>query len=277
MPDRSPTIVAGRRIVGILGRAAVRVWLLVALLVLWELWARNSESLFVPEVSAILTRCRELWFGGPATHLFLSDEFFEHVGPSLSRMLRGWAIAVAVALPLGIVLGVSRRAEWALSPVVRFGMATPSVMLLPLAIVVFGLGDSMNIFVVAIGCVWTILVSTIAGVRSVDRVALLSARSMRLSRLNAFRYVLVPGASPQIVAGLRVSLGIALIVMVSSELFAAAEGVGRFILSSQQAFRFLDVWAGIFLVGALGLIVNVAFGAGERRLLRWHYAARARQ
>jgi ABC-type nitrate/sulfonate/bicarbonate transport system permease component len=258
-------------------RTVVRVWLLVTLLLLWELRATNSPSLFVPEVSAILTRCRELWFGGPATHLFLSDEFFEHVGPSISRMLRGWTIAVAVALPLGIALGVSRRAEWLLNPVVRFGMATPSVMLLPLAITLFGLGDAMNIFVIALGCVWTVLISTVAGVRAVDRVALLSARSMRLSRFDSFRYVLVPGASPQIVAGLRVSLGIALIVMVSSELFAATEGVGRFILSSQQAFRFLDVWAGIFLVGVLGLLVNVVFGAAERRLLRWHFDSRNRK
>lgn len=265
-----------RHLAAVVRGTAVRVWLLIALLLVWELRATHSSSLFVPEVSAILTRCRELWLGGPATHLFLSDEFFEHVGPSVSRMLRGWAIAVAVALPLGIGLGVSRRAEWLLNPVVRFGMATPSVMLLPLAITLFGLGDAMNIFVITLGCTWTILTSTVAGVRAVDRVALLSARSMRLGRFDSFRYVLVPGASPQIVAGLRVSLGIALIVMVSSELFAATEGVGRFILSSQQAFRFLDVWAGIFLVGVLGLIVNVVFGAAERRILRWHYEARAR-
>lgn len=257
------------------GRGAVRGWLIVALLGLWELRARQRPSLFVPEVSAIADRFQELWLSGPATRLFVSDQLIDNVAPSLARMGRGWLLAIGIGIPLGLVLGASARLAWMVNPVIRFGMATPSVMLLPLAIAVFGITDSMNIFVITLGSIWPVLINTIDGVHGVDRVAILSGRSMRLGRLASLRYVLLPGASPQIVAGLRISLGVALILMVSSELFAVTEGLGRFILASQQSFRFLDVWAGVFLIGLLGLTINLVFAAFERRVLHWHIASRA--
>src|SRR5690606_20382803 len=106
------------------------------------------------------------WLGGPGSRLFLSDAFMDNVVPSLSRMFRGWFIAVAIATPVGIALGVTKWANAMATPIVRFGLATPSVMVLPLAIAIFGLGDSMNVFVIVLGCTWPMMTNTIDGVKS---------------------------------------------------------------------------------------------------------------
>lgn len=254
-------------------RLITSVWLLVAFFVVWEVWTTNSPSLFVPPMTDIVQRFVEVWLSSEPTQLFLSDQFWADGRASLFRALAGWALAAGFGIGFGLVLGMWRPAAWFCDPIVRFGIATPSTILLPVAILLFGITSWMNIFLIAFGAVWVILVNTTDGVRSLHRTTVLTARSLRLSRTRYFFQILLPGASPQIFTGLRVSIGIALILMVVSELFAASEGVGFYIVHSQRTFRYLDMWSAIFLLGVIGVVANLLFAAAERRILRWHREA----
>jgi ABC-type nitrate/sulfonate/bicarbonate transport system permease component len=259
------------------GRVLSATWLLALLLLLWEWWASRSESLYFPPVTEILSTVRDEFFSGTGSDLFLSPTFGDHVWASLSRAAQGWLLAVLIGVSLGLVVGVWRLASELLSPVFRFGMSIPATVLLPLAVVLFGVTDSMNVFLIAFGSVWVILVNTIDGVRAIDGTALVTARSLRLSRRQTFFRVLLPGASPGISAGVRVSIGITLILMVVSELYAATSGLGYYIVYAQRTFRYDHVWAGVFLLAAIGIALSSAYAAAERRALRWHRQSTQRE
>lgn len=263
-----------RRTVGDrLVRLVSATWLLVAFFVVWELWTVRSPSLFVPRMSAIMGRFVEVWLSSDPTQLFLSDEFWTHATASLTRVGVGWGLAAILGIGAGVLFGVWRPAGWFFDPIVRFGIATPSTILLPVAILIFGITSAMNVFLIVFGAIWVVLVNTTDGVRSLHRTTVLTARSLRLGRVKYFFKILLPGSSPQIFTGLRVSIGIALILMVVSELFAASEGIGFYIVYSQRTFRYLDMWSAILLVAIIGVLLNVMFAAAEKRVLRWHHEA----
>ena len=133
----------------------------------------------------------------------------------------------------------------------------------------------MKVLIIAFACVWPILLNAIDGVAGVDAALLETARSYGVRPLDRLRYVIVPAALPQIFAGLRTSLSIAVIVMVVSEMVASTNGIGFFILESQSSFAIAEMWSGILLLGILGYVLNLTFTHIERRLLRWHRGARA--
>ena len=244
-------------------------WLAVLLLLLWELKYRDGESVFMPPMSTILRGFLASWFVADPSQLFVTDNFRTNALPSLLRLAQGWSLAAVIGVSAGLVLGMSRTAATFFSPLIRFGMSTPSTALLPVVIVVFGITSGMNVALITIGSTWSVLINTIDGVRGLDPTMINAARSLRLGRFAFFWRVLLPSASPQIFAGLRVSLGIALILMVVSELYAATSGLGHVIVLSKTIFRFVDMWSAIVFVGVLGLILNGAFGLVEARVLRW--------
>ena len=248
-------------------------WLIVAFGVGWEIWARWADSLFIPTMGTILSTFTDIWLSNDATQLFLSDQFWTDASASLTRAGLGWFFAAAAGIVGGVILGVWRQAAWFFDPIVRFGVSTPSTIFLPVAILIFGITSAMNIFLIAFGAVWVILINTLDGVRSLDRTTVLTARSLRLGRVRYLFKIVVPGASPQIFTGLRVSIGIALILMIVAELFAASEGLGFFISFSQRRFNYPNMWAGILLVGLIGIAANTLFAIVEARVLRWHRGA----
>jgi len=245
------------------------IWLAVVLLVAWELKFRPGESVFMPPMSAILGAFVQQWFVLDPGQLFVTDHFQTNAVPSLLRLAQGWTIAAAIGIGAGLVLGIWRPALAFLNPLIRFGMSTPSTALLPIVIVVFGITSSMNVALIAMGSTWSVLINTIDGVRSLDPTMINAARSLRLGRSAFFWRVLLPSASPQIFAGLRISLGIALILMVVSELYAATSGIGHVMVFAKTTFRFVDMWSAIVFVGVLGLLLNGLFGLVEARVLRW--------
>lgn len=270
-----------RRSLRSVGRFALRVgrssWLVAAVLVFWEVRTRSKPSLFVPPISKIFDAFVDNWLSTDASRLFLSDLFWDNAIPSLTRAAQGYIGAAVIGITLGILLGVWRPAAAFLGPLIRFGMSVPSTVLLPIAVVLFGITDRMNIFLITFGSVWVILVNTLDGVRAIDPTVTLTAKSLHLSRRRAFWSVLLPGASPQIFAGLRIGLGITLILMVVSELFAATEGIGFYIVFNQRTFNFVDMWSAIFLLAVLGIVLNAAFALLEARLLRWHRGVRGQE
>lgn len=246
-----------------------QLWLLALVLICWELYGRASGSLFVPPISRVAENFVATWLSGDPSRLFLSDLFWQEGMASLSRFARGWGLAVLAGIAVGVLLGRSPVASAMYAPIVRFFAAIPNTVLLPIAVQIFGVASGMNVFLIFLGSVWVVIVNTADGVAGVDPMWLRSARSLRMSRLSLYRKVILPAAAPQIVAGLRVSLGIGLILMVISELYATTEGVGYQIVVAQSSFRYLDMWSAFVLIGLIGIVLNLLFGLAEKRVLRW--------
>jgi ABC-type nitrate/sulfonate/bicarbonate transport system permease component len=238
----------------------------LAALVLWGLLSANSDTYYFPPLTDILETFADTWL-------------FERVGsdvvPSLVRMGLGFAIAVVVAISVGLLLGLSRRARIAATPIVEFLRAIPPPALLPFAILVIGVGASMKVFIIAFVCVWPILLNTVDGVRGIDPTLDDTTRVYGIPSRDRIWRVMLPAATPQIFAGMRTSLSLALILMVISEMVASTNGIGYFVLQSQRTFAIPEMWSGILLLGILGYVLNGGFMLIERHLLRWHRGARA--
>lgn len=249
-------------------------WLVVVLLVMWEVVARIKDVRHFPPLSEIAPQFREDWLTADVTSLFLTDYFWENAGPSLQRFLAGWLLSIALGVGFGVALGRSRTLSAMFNPLIRFSIATPKTILLPLAVTFFGVRDSMNVFLILIGTVWVVLINTMDAVSTIDAMWLRSARSIGLTRLRLLTRVVVPAASPQILAGIRVSLGVGLILMVISELYATTSGIGYQITLAQRTFKYLPMWSAIMLVAVIGVALNSLYGLLEKRLLRWTRRAR---
>lgn len=246
----------------------------VVLAAVWELLARAVGSAYVPPLSTIVRRMAHDWLGGAASHLFFSDLFVQNFLPTVGRLALGWVVAVLAGIALGVLLGRVGALRALADPLVRLAMALPPPALLPLAIVLFGLGAGMKVFLIAFGCVWPVLVNSIDGVRSIDATFLATARTLHLSPARRLVQVVLPAASPQIFAGLRTSLGTAIILVVVAELYASSSGIGYVIVREQRSFDILGTWSGVLLLGALGIVATWLFGLIERRVMRWHVGAR---
>jgi ABC-type nitrate/sulfonate/bicarbonate transport system permease component len=233
----------------------------VALLGLWAAWSAGSETFYYPPLTDILETFNETWL-------------FERVGsdvvPSLLRLGAGYAIAVVAAVLVGIPLGLSRTARSAASPIVEFLRAIPPPALLPLAIVVIGVGNSMKVLIIGFVCLWPVLLNTIDGIRGMDPTLTDTTRIYGVRGLDRLRLVVLPAAAPQIFAGMRTSLSLAVIMMVISEMVASTNGIGFFVLQSQRSFAIPEMWSGILLLGILGYALNLLFAGVERHVLAWH-------
>ncbi|MEC3978550.1 ABC transporter permease [Amycolatopsis sp. H20-H5] len=248
----------------------LRTWLLfIAILVLWEIVTRAAANTFFPPPSKIATTAAGLWFTGPAGHLFLTDTVFDNVFPSLGRTLGGWLIASVIGIAVGVLVGRSRTAMDYVGALFAFFRALPPPALIPIFIVLFGIGPGMQTGSIIFGAVWPVLLNTVDGVRSVDSVKVETARSFRTPKGYWLAMVVLPAAAPKIFAGLRLSLSISLLLMVVSELVGPPNGIGISLLQAQQAFDFPLMWSWLVLLGLLGYGFNAVFVAVERRALAW--------
>jgi len=240
----------------------------------WQIGARALDSPFLPPLSAIAERFVADWFTNSPGSAFFSEKFVDNALPTVGRLAAGWAVAAVVGVVLGFLIALLPRVGAATDPLVRLGMAVPPPALLPLAIVLFGLGSSMKVFLIAFGAMWPVLVNTIAGVRDIDPQIVASVRALRIDPVRAFFLVRLPAASPLIFAGLRTSLGTALILVVVAELYASSSGIGFVIVNAQRNFDVLGTWSGVLLLGLLGIVVNGLFLLVEHRVMRWHTESR---
>ena len=241
--------------------ATLEVLVPIALLVLWGVWSANTDTFYYPPLTEILETFNETW---------VFERFGSDVVPSLLRLAAGYAIAVLAAVAIGIPLGLNATARAAASPIVEFLRAIPPPALLPLAIVVVGVGNTMKVLIIAFVCLWPILLNTIDGIRGIDPTLKDTARVYGMSR-----FATLPAATPQIFAGMRTSLSLAVIMMVISEMVASTNGIGFFVLQSQRSFAIPEMWSGIVLLGIVGYALNLLFTAVERRVLAWHRGAHA--
>ena len=246
-------------------RRLLGVAVFVAALVLWELWARREASFLLPPISTVAERAVEVW----PTDAFLSD-----VAASLRRLAVGYVLGALLAVAAGVVLGASVRARRTFEPLLEFLRAIPPIAVVPVAIVVLGVGDATAIAVIAFGVFFPVLVNTVDGVRAVAPEARDTAAMLQVGRFGRLYRVDIPAALPSIVAGLRIALSIGLVLVVISEFTAGSgDGLGRYIWTQQTLFNVPEVYGGILFLGLLGYLLNQVFLVVERRLLHWHYGA----
>ena len=217
------------------------------LLVLWEVASRAAlvNQVYVPPVSRI--------------------------GGELWRLLLGYGLAVAVGLSIGLVMGYFRAGYLLLEPLIELLRPLPPPAIIPIAILFLGIENPMKVFVIAFACFFPIVVNTIQGIAGVDRVLLDTARTFGLTTREIIWKIVLPSASPNIVAGMRIALAIALILTVISELVASNDGIGFMILDMERAFRIPEMYAGIFTLMVVGYLLNRLFVVFESRTLAWYF------
>jgi len=251
--------IAWRRAGGWLTRLAGIAVVLVVLEVCSRTGVLPRESF--PPVS-------EIW--ASLLRLLSDTPMWVEVGRTMSGWAVGLLLAAVLAVPLGMLLGASRLAFQLSRMIIEFLRPVPSVALIPLAVLVFGTGQDMKVFLIVFACFWPILFQAIYGVQDVDPVATDTARSYGLPLLARFTRVTLPSAAPYIATGLRISSAIALILALTAELVVGAPGLGRAIVVSQVSNQITQMYALILATGLLGWLLNSVFQAAERRLLRWH-------
>lgn len=253
----------------VLTRVAQTVVLPAVLLGIWWWTSASSGSFYFPPLSRIVSTFPETWLTGGSQSRLVSD-----VLPSLARLIVGYSLAAALGIAVGLLIGASPTLRGLAEPVLEIFRAIPPPATVPLLVALAGIDNLMKVLVIVFGCVWPILLNTVAGVRAVDPVLTDTAHSYRITGLSRVRYVVLRSASPQIMTGMRQALSIGIILMVISEMFAASNGLGFTVVQFQRTFAVPEMWTGIIVLGLLGVSLSLAFQAAERRLLRWYFGLR---
>jgi ABC-type nitrate/sulfonate/bicarbonate transport system permease component len=232
---------------------------LVLLAVIWFA-TKNSTSPYVPALSTILTTFKDTW---------LFSRFGSDIVPSLLRLFAGFGFSIILGVAIGVALGASWVLRALFDPIVTFLRSIPPPIIIPIVMVVLGLGNSTKITVIAFVCTWPIAVNTEDGVLSLDPTALATARSYQISGITRLRSIVLPAVAPRAFAGMRMSLTLAILMLVVAEMLGSTSGIGYFVMSSQQQYEIPEMWAGIILLGIIGFVLNGLFQLLENRILAW--------
>lgn len=264
---------AGRRVRSVLSSRLTllfaRLVLLAAVVAAWQLGTQAADSPFFLPPSQIVPSMYHQWFSGPASHLWLTPDATANLLPSIGRMLAGWAIAAVAGIALGVAIGRLPLLADLTEPVVHFARAVPPPAIVPVFLFVFNIGTTMEVAAIIFGVIWPVLLNSIDGARHVHPGHLETARAFRLPPATRLSRIILPSAAPKILAGLRLSLALALVMMIVSEFVGSTNGIGNEMLKDQSLFNVPGMWGVIVLLGLLGMVLNAAFGLLERRVLAW--------
>lgn len=248
---RTRTLAVGRGAAGIATLALV-----------WEVAPRVGlvDAYSIPPLHVVL---QEWW------SMLLDGELWKHVSASLTRSAIGFALAIAIAIPLGAAIAWYRPVREFFTPVLELFRNTAALAILPVFMLILGLGETSKIAIVLYACFFPILLSTIAGVASVDPQLLRSARVLGLSPVQTFRKVAFPAAVPTIFTGIRISGAAAILVLIAAEMIGATAGLGFLINYAQFNFLIPKMYAAILTTTFIGVAVNYGLVALERRFSQW--------
>jgi NitT/TauT family transport system permease protein len=263
--DRAAPILS-RGAARVLRRAFHRSAAILAFLAIWEVAPRLGlvEQAFLPPLSTVLASG---WV------LVKNGQLESHIQASLSRSLLGFSLAISYAVPLGLAIGWYRRFADVVNPLFEVLRNTAALALLPVFILVLGIGESSKIALVLYSCSWPILLNTITGVRNVDPLLIKSARTMGLSSFQLFRKVILPASLPTIFVGIRLAGAYSLLVLVAAEMIGAKAGLGYLIIYAQYNFQIPYMYVGILSITLLGLLFNQALQQVEKRFTGWKTAS----
>jgi ABC-type nitrate/sulfonate/bicarbonate transport system permease component len=247
-----------------LRRILESVVLIAFLVVVWQIVTSSFSMVYFPTPVRILHQVITGWLSATGLN--------QNVLPSLVRVTIGWLLAAAVGIPLGLVLGLLPQVGDYFRPLVHYARSVPGPVVLPMFMIFLGVGDVMKVVFIAFSVLWPIVLNTLKGVESIDLTQIDTARVYQIPWLPRLTRVIVPAALPDVMAGLRISLSMAFILMVISEMVAASGGIGFQILQSQAEFDVVNMWAGMVILAVGGVVFNALLSLAEARLLRWHRA-----
>jgi len=232
-------------------------------LLLWQLapYIGLINPIIIPVPTTILQKMIQL---------ILSGELIKNIAVSLGRVLVGFFIALAVALPLGFLLGGWFKSfETAVNPLLQIVSQANPFTLFPVFITLLGIGELSKISIIFWVCQWPVLFNTVSGIKNVDPGLVKMAKSAGLSKFQMFYKVLLPDAMPQVFTGIRMSAVFAFFMLIGAEMIGASSGLGFMILQAQATFQMDKMWAGIVTVALLGILMSWILLVIERRYSRW--------
>jgi NitT/TauT family transport system permease protein len=238
---------------------------IAVLLLAWQIAVTRSPRYILPGPWGVVGGIADL-----LRHGFL----FKYIVASLFRVTWGFGFAAILAIPLGLVIGWNRRAEIAFNPLVQVLRPISPLAWIPLAILWFGVGDASSIFLIFLGCFFPLLLTAINSVRNIPQVYINAGRNFGLRSSDLVYRVLYPAVVPQLLVGLRITLGVAWLVVVAAEMIAVDSGLGFLIVDARNAGNRYDlVLAGMVIIGLIGLLLDSAMRSLERvKSFRWAYS-----
>jgi ABC-type nitrate/sulfonate/bicarbonate transport system permease component len=236
-------------------------------LALWQAAAMAGwlRPISFPAPSRLAASFYELFVEGYPEGIGLSA----HVAITLQRIVLGYAAALALAIPLGLLIGWIPTLDALTDPVIAFGRSVATLSLLPLTVVWFGTGELAKVFLIGYGCFWVMLSNVVAAVQSVDPVLVRAARTMDVSGAPLFVRVALPAALPRIFAGARIALGVGFMVIVGAEMIGTIRGLGALIMEARTFYRTDITMVGMAVIGALGFAIAIGLQRLEARLMPW--------
>ncbi|HAS1785933.1 MULTISPECIES: taurine ABC transporter permease TauC [Enterobacter] len=240
----------------------------VVLLALW--WAVAAQQwispLFLPPPGQVLEKL--IAIAGPQG--FMDATLWQHAGASLSRILVALLAAVFIGVPVGIAMGLSSTLRGILDPLIELYRPVPPLAYLPLMVIWFGIGETSKILLIYLAIFAPVAMSALAGVKSAQQVRIRAAQSLGASRAQVLLFVILPGALPEILTGLRIGLGVGWSTLVAAELIAATRGLGFMVQSAGEFLATDVVLAGIAVIAAIAFGLELGLRALQRRLTPWH-------
>jgi NitT/TauT family transport system permease protein len=234
----------------------------IVILGFWELFGRIGllSPLFFPVPSQIFMTFLSMVSDG---------EIASNLSITLMRVFAGFLIGTVTGLIVGLCMGASEKVRLILDPLIAATYPVPKLAIFPLLMVIFGIGELSKIMAIAIGCFFIVVLNTMAGVRNINTVYFEVAKNYGASRLQVFSRVILPASLPMIFTGIRIALGMSLIIVVGVEFLAANYGIGALIWYAWQTFDLEKLYVGIFLCAVLGILFTVVLKWAEKRITPW--------
>jgi ABC-type nitrate/sulfonate/bicarbonate transport system permease component len=236
----------------------------VCFLVLWEVAARLEwiDTRFFPAPTSVLAKFGELAKSG---------ELWTDLWASMQRLFWGFLVGGIPALVLGVVMGLYRPIRAAIDPFISATYPIPKSAILPLVLLIFGLGEASKIVMVALGVFYPVLINTMSGVMQIDKIYLDVGKNFKASRWQVFKTIALPGAMPSIMAGIKLGVGMGLILIAISEMIGAKEGIGYMIWNAWQILTVESMYVGLTVIALLGFAFNVSLNLIEGKILPWKH------
>jgi NitT/TauT family transport system permease protein len=240
--------------------AGLFVFVILIALAEWGTRTGWITNLTLPRPSDVATTLIELWQSGL---------LWTHLVPSLTRLLVGSALGITAGIGVGMMIGLFSYVRAGLIPLVAALFPIPKIALLPLFVIWFGIDEGSKYALIALGTFTPTIVSTYGAVDNVDRTLVRMGQSFGLSWWSIVSKIVLPGALPGILSGLRVSVAIGIILLVAAEMLGAEYGIGAYILQAGSLYDLERLFAGVLILSLLGILTNWIIGMVEKRMLRW--------
>ncbi|SEE65819.1 NitT/TauT family transport system permease protein [Rhizobiales bacterium GAS191] len=235
---------------------------LLGLIAIWQIGSSTGfiPELFLPSPAAV---SRSLW------RLAVSGELWKHLSASLARLAIGWTLGTVIGVSAGFAVGIFTMARSPVLALVSALFPIPKIALVPLFIIWFGIGEGSKIATLAIGVFFPTVINTYSGVDNVQRNLILMGQSFNLTSWSIIRKIVLPGALPSVLAGFRITISVAIILLIAAEMIGADRGIGAFILSAGNLYQTDDLIAGVVVLSVIGLSLSTILSRIERAALAW--------